>query len=41
MVTAVDFLSDLDDFLFLQGLRHLDQFARPAIRTGLVHIAHR
>ena len=41
MVTAVDFLGDLDDFLFLQGFRHLDQFARPAIRTGLVHIAHR
>ena len=41
MITPVDLLGDLHDFLFLQGLSHLHQLACHPILAGMVDIAHR
>ena len=40
-VATVDFLGDLDDFLFLEGLRDLDQFGGVPLKDGIIDIAHR
>ena len=39
-VAAVDLLGDLDDLLFLQGFRNLDELGGMAVEDGAVDVAH-
>ena len=40
-VSAVDFLCNLDNLLFLQCFCNLDELAGTAVQEGFVHVAHR